>query len=514
MQNKRSLVFLICLLISSGFSFAKTFKYADKTVDIKKISGSWDYEHVLIKYKNGDVFKGHADNNLNLIKGELIYNKSKTVYTGTFNNNQPDGQGKKVLKDGTVYDGHWEDGKFRGRGVKLCPDGSRIEGNFISDDLISGKDSFIQWANGASYKGETEDGVFNGSGKYTFEDGTVYEGEFIDNMRTGFGRTTYNGSSYTGYYYGDVRNRLGDFKFYNGYEYKGNFFEGTFSGTGYLLAEEDEKVIYASDCWDGAQIPEEGKIIFEDGLVWEGSIKGGIPVAGKGIWTTQEQRLAKIREMNSNCELVSYGINDKSIIVASVFTEEEKAQLMQSVNYLRDFKDFYKAHRPTFDKIIKGMQLVADVLATTPSPIQPFAIAVSIGLAAVDISLKSLEPGFDVYAALKAGNKSIIKDIARNYGKDIAFDVLEIILMGQAANVLGNVEEALEKSKMSPEMVQLIMLAFVRAGDYISKACSSVMDENKEMSDLEVFLKSLKPVRELNEAGLMQQGNRLRESVM
>lgn len=513
MQSRYFFLLVLCFFVLSGNLFAKTFYYEDKTVDINKNdAGKWNYENVVINYNNGNIFKGHVDSKLNLIKGEYHDKNTDSVYIGSFNENQqPNGKGKKTLKDGTVYEGHWIDGSFKGQGKKINSDGTIIEGNFVSDDLISGKDSYIQWTNGASYRGETVNGVFNGVGTYTFEDGSVYTGTFVDNKRTGFGSTVYDGSEYTGYYYGDVRNRNGDFKFYNGYEYKGNFFEGTFNGTGYLLVEEDEKLIYASDNWTGAQIPEDGKIIFEDGLVWEGAIKDGAPVIGKGIWTTQEERLAKLKEKNSYCELVSYAIGDNTIIVASVYSPEEINQIIHSVNYIRDFNNFYKAHKSTFTKVIRGMQAVAGVLAILPSPIQPFAVAASIGLAAIDISLKTMEATFDIYDAIKAGNQSIIKDIALNYGKDIAWDILDIILMGTPTTMpLKGLNTVLTKAKVPAKIVEQIINSSVNVGAVVTASVSALLAANTKMSDTERILRSIKPVRDLSDKNLFKQGNILR----
>lgn len=512
MQSRYFSLLVICFFFFSGNIFALTHNFEDKTVEINKNdAGKWDYEHVVINYTNGSIFKGHVDTKLNLIKGEYFDKNTESVYSGSFNENgQPDGAGIKKLKDGTVYDGHWIDGSFRGQGKKTCSDGSIIEGNFVSDELISGKDSYIKWTNGASYRGETVNGVFNGVGTYTFEDGSVYTGTFVDNKRTGFGTTVYDGSEYTGYYYGDVRTRNGDFKFHNGYEYKGNFFEGTFNGTGYLLVEEDEKLIYASDNWTDTQIPEDSKIIFEDGLVWEGKVKDGAPVLGMGIWTTQEERLAKLKEKNSYCELASYVIGDNTIIVASVYSPEEINQIIHSANYIRDFNNFYEAHKSTFEKVIKGMQAVAGVFAFIPSPIQPFAVAASIGLASIDISLKTMEVTFDIYDVIKAGNQSIIKDIALNYGKDIAWDVLDIILMGKPTNItLKGLEGVLTKAKISPEVVEKIINSSVNAGAVVTASVSALLAANTKMSETERQLRNLKRVKDLSEKGLIKQGKNL-----
>ncbi len=514
MKNKK--IFLLSLFFFTQILFAKTFSYSDKTVEIEKDSnGKWNYNDVKINYKSGDVFKGKVDSQLNLIEGEFFYNSTKAAYTGTFNKKgQPHGWGKRSLPDGTIYDGNWVDGKFRGYGKKINSDGSLIEGNFVSDSVVAGKDSYIKWANGASYRGETdENGVFNGIGKYTFENGDTYEGGFVDNKRIGLGKSTYNGSSYMGYYYGDVRNGNGDFAFYNGYEYKGHFFDGTFNGTGYLLADEDEKCIYASDDWDGGVIPENKntRIIFEDGVVWEGSVKDYEPVIGTGIWTTQEERLAKLREKNNYTQLASYSINGNNIIVASVYTSEEVQKIIHSVNYVRDFDNFYKSHKSTFDKVIKGMQTVAGVLAIVPSPVQSFAIAASIGFAVADISLKTMDASFDLYDAIKAGNRSFIKNIAIDYGKDIAFDVLDIILMGAEAKIpLKGLKNGLEKIKLPDAVIKKITDSSLKIGAIIAATTSALVAKNTEISEIEKQLRSLQPVKNLSDKELIQHGNRLR----
>lgn len=516
MRNKKIFLIGLGLLFFSQILFARTFSYSDKTVEIEKdSSGNWDYNNVKINYKSGDLFKGKVDSQLNLIEGEFFYNSTKAAYTGTFNKNgQPHGLGKRSLPDGTIYDGNWIDGKFRGYGKKINSDGSLIEGNFVSDSVVAGKDSYIQWSNGASYKGETDEtGVFNGNGTYTFENGDTYEGGFVDNKRTGFGKSTYNGSSYTGSYYGDVRNGNGDFVFYNGYEYKGHFFEGTFNGTGYLLVDEDEKCIYASDDWDGGAIPENGnaKIIFEDGLVWEGVVKDYSPVVGSGIWTTQEERLAKLKEKNNYSQLASYSINGNNIIVASVYTPEEVQKIIHSANYVRDFDNFYKSHKSTFDKVIKGLQVVAGVLSIVPSPVQPLVIAVSIGLATVDISLKTMDASFDLYDAIKAGNQSFIKNILVDYGKDIAFDVIDIICMGSSAVVsLKGLESGLKLAKLPDAVIRIITDSSLKIGAIIAATTSALVAKNTRMGEIEKQLRSLQPVKNLSDKDLIRQGNRLR----
>lgn len=162
-------------------------------------------------------------------------------------------------------------------------------------------------------------------------------------------------------------------------------------------------------------------------------------------------------------------------------------------------------------KIKKCLTAVAGVLAIIPSPIQPFAIAASIGLAAIDISLKTMEATFDVYDAIRAGNQSIIKDIAVNYGKDIAWDVLDIILMGTPTKIpLKGLKGVLTKAKVPAKVVEQIINSSVKVGAIITADISAVLAANTKMSETERMLRSLRPVRELNDKDLIQQGNRLR----
>lgn len=99
MEIKKIIVIYFFINVFSFSLCAKTFTYDDKTVDIEKTdSGKWDYNHVIISYKNGNNFSGQVDDKLNLIKGDFYYKNSGSRYTGTFNSNgQPEGERKKSI---------------------------------------------------------------------------------------------------------------------------------------------------------------------------------------------------------------------------------------------------------------------------------------------------------------------------------------------------------------------------------------------------------------------------------
>ena len=490
----------------------------------KKNDGSFNYEKVTVKFPSGTVFNGKTDEDLNFIEGQVSYNNKQQIYTGSLNNNcQPHGFGKMVFENGSVFEGNWNNGELRGQGKKIYSDGSIIEGNFVADKIVFGNNSYIKWANGTSYRGQTdENGVFNGNGKFIFEDGTSYEGTFIDNHRTGFGKSDYNDSQYIGYYQGDYRTGKGDFSFSNGYEYKGNFQEGTFSGTGYLLAQEKEKIIYASNDWDGTEL-KKGKIITENGDVWEGGIENSQPVAGTGIWTTQKERLAKLREKGNFVQQVIYEINDKSIIVASVYTPEEIEQIIHSANYLRDFDNFYKLHKETFDKVITGIKVISGILAVSPTPIAPLAAAVNVGITMINISLKTMDAGFDFYDAFKSGNNSILKNIAFEYGKDIAGDLINIMFMGTAISNSGigqgteafmdsfvpNMINKLNNLGLNSTIATELIYALFDMSSLTARYANEFFEENPTMGIVNSVLQLIVPIDDLPDSVIATQGLKL-----
>ena len=424
--------------------------------------------------KTNKIYEGNFVDDKKQGKGKEYESDSNYYYEGSWLNDKYHGQGLLISESGTKFEGCFENGKIKGYGNKTNSTGEVLKGNWKNADLLNGENcSYI--SNGkAKYSGSFVDGKFDGLGTYTDDEGTTYEGTFSENQRTGIGQQVYSdGSVYTGYYFGNQRNGQGSFEFSNGMQYEGGFLNGTFYGTGYLSAEEnDEITIIASDEWNGIEIPENsdsdsttsadgllaavalpktGKILFSNGDMWEGYMQNGLPVAGLGIWTTQEERLAKMNSQDSHVVLASYQLNNKNYDLSSVYSDYEVAEIISSDAYLVGFNDFYKKHKATIDKVVGGLQAVAAVLTIIPSPIQPIAAAVDIGLSVAQISLKTISTSIDIYDACMAGNKNLVPELLKDYGKDIAWDAINIIFAtpgsGQAiAKVGSKVSEGMGKA--------------------------------------------------------------------
>ena len=61
-----------------------------------------------------------------------------TVYTGGFDNDVFEGQGKITYPDGMTYEGGWAAGKRVGEGRAVFPDGLVFEGDWAEDLPVSG----------------------------------------------------------------------------------------------------------------------------------------------------------------------------------------------------------------------------------------------------------------------------------------------------------------------------------------------------------------------------------------
>ena len=88
-------------------------------------------------------------------------------YTGEFVNDKREGKGKLLASNGkTIYEGSWQNDEINGQGQLWYADRSR-------------------------YEGELKAGRRNGYGKlFNSENKLVYEGEWVDNLRHGKGTMT------------------------------------------------------------------------------------------------------------------------------------------------------------------------------------------------------------------------------------------------------------------------------------------------------------------------------------
>ena len=415
------------------------------------LNGKKNGQGTLYNKKNNIIYEGDFLNDERSGEGIEYIEGSLYVYKGSWLKNKKNGYGEITSNEGTSYSGYFENGEIKGEGIKTNSNGDIIKGNWTNNDFPSGENCSYIGQNGQQYYGEIVDGKFEGYGTFIDSNGSKYEGSFMGNQRTGFGQQIYSdGSVYTGYYYGNQRNKEGSFEFSNGYTYEGGFLNGVFYGNGYLIAEENEEItVIASSEWNGLTVPENsegfstsdeeplvasiklpktGKILFSNGDMWEGYMEQGYPIAGLGIWTTQEERFAKINQNSKGIIPCSYQINNKEYDLSSIYTNYEVQKIIASDTYLVSFNNYYLKHKKTIDKIVGGLQTVATVLSIVPSPIQPIAAGIDIGLSIAQITLKTISTSEQIYDVCVAGNQTLIPGMLKDYGKDIVWDTVNCLL--------------------------------------------------------------------------------------
>ena len=160
-----------------------------------------------IYYMNNGKYIGELKNYLRDGKGKYI--SSLEVYEGYWKEDQKDGDGSVVYKDGTKYKGKFKNNKFNGKGEMKWIDGTNYCGEFLNN-LFNGN-GYLKGKNNNTYNGNFDKGLFNG------------QGEFKWNSR---------GESYKGNYSNGKKDGKGEFRFKNGDIYSGNWESGHPHGEG------------------------------------------------------------------------------------------------------------------------------------------------------------------------------------------------------------------------------------------------------------------------------------------
>lgn len=88
---------------------------------------------------------------------------AKYVYEGQWKNNERNGRGKQLWKDGSVYEGYWKDNLAHGYGRLIHTDGDVYVGEW-AHDKANGKGTYISQC-GAKYVGEWVEDKQNGKGE-------------------------------------------------------------------------------------------------------------------------------------------------------------------------------------------------------------------------------------------------------------------------------------------------------------------------------------------------------------
>lgn len=147
-----------------------------------------------------DVYEGPLVDGVREGFGTLTY-ADGSVYEGEFANDLPSGNNETLLfADGRRYQGTFIEGQMQGYGTLEWPNGDVYVGTFNAN-AITGTGTFY-WQNlNVSYKGTIEDGKRHGLGVMIWPDGRRYDGAFRQNERHGFGifRNS-DGSRYRGFF--------------------------------------------------------------------------------------------------------------------------------------------------------------------------------------------------------------------------------------------------------------------------------------------------------------------------
>lgn len=280
--------------------------------DIKDFTGSFGedgtFSKGLLRFNNGDVYEGtfkliapankYAHPTVEYDSGTFT-KKDKYKYTAKFLNNMPSGNTEVIFTSGANYKGSVKSGWYDGYGEMTFADGGYYKGNY-KDGYYAGKGK-IQYKTGLVYEGDWVKDKRDGKGVFTNvnEPGYYFSGPFKDNypngqgkiLRTGSPDTMY-GEFYNGYQTGFFEKR-GEYQFYKtdtllydhltkvakGYCISGN----CVSGTGKMLLEDG--ALYEGDVKNG-MAEGKGKTIFKSGIVYTGNYAGS-EMSGKGkmLWT-------------------------------------------------------------------------------------------------------------------------------------------------------------------------------------------------------------------------------------
>mmetsp|Transcript_26785 Transcript_26785/g.43738 ORF Transcript_26785/g.43738 Transcript_26785/m.43738 type:complete len:405 (+) Transcript_26785:97-1311(+) len=154
-------------------------------------------------------------------------------YVGQWSENQKDGFGIQVERNGDKYEGEWRKGRRHGQGtLYVC----------IKAKLVK------------RYEGQWVEDRMEGRGKLYYADGTEYDGEWVNNKRNGHGRFQFgNGDLYDGDWVNEKRHGRGVMYYRNGDRFEGEWCEDQKEGHG--------QYFYASShqCYDGEWVDDIAK---------------------------------------------------------------------------------------------------------------------------------------------------------------------------------------------------------------------------------------------------------------
>ena len=171
-------------------------KFADITSDVTFSSSN---ENSKKSSKKNEDMKEKKEKKVELNENKSLTKKDKNIkcksnyrdncidilvdqngtYEGEWVNNQRNGQGTQLFKNGDRYEGAWSNNKFHGKGTLTEKNGDYYTGEF-KHNKEDGLGYFV-WISGgkfSKYVGEWKNGKMHGHGKIHYRNGNVYVGNF------------------------------------------------------------------------------------------------------------------------------------------------------------------------------------------------------------------------------------------------------------------------------------------------------------------------------------------------
>jgi len=193
-------------------------------------NGIWQNDNLTkgkIYYENGDIFEGDIKNYLRNGKGKFI--SDSETYEGDWEEDQKNGEGTLIFKDGSKYVGQFRNNQFNGKGKIESNDGFYYCGDFLNNQM-DGK-GYLRGSNGHIYNGDFKNGLFHGEGEFKWIDQSkveIYKGNYSFGKKDGNGTFTFSdGNIYKGEWKSGNPDGIGIFETQNR-KYKGNWRSGIF----------------------------------------------------------------------------------------------------------------------------------------------------------------------------------------------------------------------------------------------------------------------------------------------
>ena len=194
----------------------------------------------MIKFPDGEIYEGGWNLNNQRNGYGISVNKEGNVFKGLWENDNFGKYGAFIENNGNYYIGELENGKAKGKGEMYIKNKMKYKGEF-NDDLPWGEGILENYKDNSIYKGEVINGVKEGYGELKFEDGTIYKGKFKNDKFNGKGEIIFsNGRKYEGDFKNNKMNGEGIFTWEDGKKYIGKYNDNIKQGRGKLFWNDNK----------------------------------------------------------------------------------------------------------------------------------------------------------------------------------------------------------------------------------------------------------------------------------